>query len=399
MDYIHRMTRRAFVKVSAVGTAIMFSGIGVAACRQLGGGESRPVKIGFITTLTGLEAILGEVQLNCAQLALEEVNAAGGLLGKPAEIIVEDNATDPKLSIEKANKLMKQDQVDVIMGLITSAERNATVSVTSPAKQLLIYPTYYEGGHCDRYLVCTGQVPNQSVDPFVPWLIKNVGKTFYIAGSDYVWPRKTAEAVRAAVEANGGRVLGEEFFPFGTTDFASALNRIKSANPDIAWTMFAGNDAVAFGKQYRAFDMKPTVATNGLDEIFAQAVGPEADGIISNQSYFMTLDTPENREFLRKYQEKHGADARVDSIGEATYCAMHLYALAVNEAGSAEPEKVLEALPKVSFQAPEGKVNIDAATQHMVTNSIIGRARADGMFEIIEHFGQVPPKPGCTVKG
>ena len=143
--------------------------------------------------------------MQCAELAVEEINAAGGVLGRQLTLLIEDDATDPRVTVEKANKLMKQDQVDAIVGMITSAERNAAVSVTAREQELVIYPTYYEGGHCEKYLVCTGQIPNQSIDPFVPWIFENVGSTFYVAGSDYVWPRDTAKALRSAVEAAGGR--------------------------------------------------------------------------------------------------------------------------------------------------------------------------------------------------
>ena len=159
-----------------------------AGGRWVGGVEAQDdaIKIGFLTALTGLETILGETQLKCTQLAIDEINAAGGVLGRQLTLLVEDDATDPRVTVEKANKLMKQDQVDVIVGMITSAERNAAVSVTAKAQELVIYPTYYEGGHCEKYLVCTGQIPNQSIDPFVPWIFENVGSTFYVAGSDYV---------------------------------------------------------------------------------------------------------------------------------------------------------------------------------------------------------------------
>jgi ABC-type branched-subunit amino acid transport system substrate-binding protein len=357
------------------------------------------IKIGFLTALTGLETILGETQLECAQMAVDEINAAGGVLGRQLTLLVEDDATDPRVTVEKANKLMKQDQVDVIVGMITSAERNAAVSVTARAQELVIYPTYYEGGHCEKYLVCTGQIPNQSIDPFVPWIFENVGSTFYVAGSDYVWPRDTAKALRTTVEAAGGQILGEEYFPFGTTDFSSVFNRVRDAQPEVFWTMMAGSDAVAFVKQYASTGLDIQVCTNGLDELFGAAV-PEIAGTISNQSYFMTLDTPANNAFVDAFQTKFGADKRINAISEATYDAVYLYARAIEEAGSTEVEPVLAALGTVEFDAPQGKVNIDPENQHMLTNSIIGRADERGMFAIIENFGQVPPKlEGCNLTG
>ncbi|MCD6057866.1 MAG: hypothetical protein K0Q89_1396 [Thermomicrobiales bacterium] len=345
-----RFDRRTLLKAGSAGAAMATVGgrwVGVAEA------QDDAIKIGFLTALTGLETILGETQLECAQMAVDEINAAGGVLGRQLTLLVEDDATDPRVTVEKANKLMKQDQVDVIVGMITSAERNAAVSVTARAQELVIYPTYYEGGHCEKYLVCTGQIPNQSIDPFVPWIFENVGSTFYVAGSDYVWPRDTAKALRTTVEAAGGQILGEEYFPFGTTDFSSVFNRVRDAQPEVFWTMMAGSDAVAFVKQYASTGLDIQVCTNGLDELFGAAV-PEIAGTISNQSYFMTLDTPANNAFVDAFQTKFGADKRINAISEATYDAVYLYARAIEEAGSTEVEPVLAALGTVEFDAPQG---------------------------------------------
>jgi len=357
------------------------------------------VKIGFHSALTGLETILGETQLNCFKLAVDEINSAGGAGGRQIEYIVEDNQTTTRGAIDKTRKFIDKDKVDVIIGMITSLERAAALSVSVPAKKLVIYPTYYEGGECQRYLACTGQIPNQSVDSFVPWIEKNVGKTVYILGSDYAWPQKTAEAISAAFAKIGGKTLGTEFFPFGTQDFGPALDRIRAAKADMVWELFAGADAVSFVKQYGSYKPNSQLLTNGLDELFTMAVGgPDVEGIIVNQSYFTTLDTPANDAFLKNYRAKHGEKAVVNSIAEATYDAVWLYAKAVEAAQSVETEKVIDALGKVEFAAPQGTVRIEPATQHMVTNSIIGRCRQDGLFDIVENFGPVQPQvDGCKL--
>src|SRR6185369_7688387 len=140
--------------------------------------------------------------------------------------------TSTKGAIDKARKLIFEDKVDAIVGMIASLERAAAKTVSIPAKKLMIYTTYYEGGECDKYLVCTGQLPNQQIDPIVPWLTKNMGKKVYVMGSDYMWPHASTDAVKAAFEANGGQLAGAEFFPFGTQDFGPAFEKVKTANPD-----------------------------------------------------------------------------------------------------------------------------------------------------------------------
>ncbi|MCC2628963.1 MAG: hypothetical protein K0S14_2613, partial [Thermomicrobiales bacterium] len=163
--------------------------------------------------------------------------------------------------------------------------------------------------------------------------------------------------------------------------------------------MMAGADAVAFYKQYKGFGFDIQVCTNALDELFA-ASAPEVTGAISNQSYFMTLDTPTNQQFIAAYQAKFGANARVDAIGEATYDAVHLYARAVEQAGTTDVDPVVEAMGQVEFDAPQGNVRISPENHHMIANSIIGRANEQGLFDIIENFGQIPPKlEGCNLTG
>lgn len=356
------------------------------------------VKLGFMTALTGLETILGETQLNCFKLAVEDINAKGGAGGRQIEFIVEDNESSTKGSIDKARKLVFQDNVDAIIGMIASLEHVAARSVTTPAKKLLMYTTYYEGEVCERYFAATSQVPNQQINPTSKWLTQNIGKSVYIVGSDYIWPRRSAEAIKAAFEANGGKVLGTEFFPFGTQDFGPAFDRIKAAKPDIVWMMVAGADGVTVLKQYRSFGIEAQLVGNSWDEIYSFAHPELAAGAIGNQAYFMGLDNPQNKDFIARYQAKFGAGKPINAIGEAAYDATWLYALAVEKAGSTDVEKVIPALSQVSFEAPQGHVNMSAQNNHMLSNSLLARAKDDGMWEIIENFGQIEPDiPGCKL--
>jgi urea transport system substrate-binding protein len=389
-----RIGRRTSIKTLG-GTALAAGALGFPRILK----AQDKVKIGFMTALTGLETILGETQLNCFKLAIDDINAAGGAGGRELEYIVEDDQTSPQGAIDKARKLIFQDEVHVIIGMIASLERVAAKSVTIPAKKLMIYTTYYEGGECDKYLVCTGQLPNQQIDPIVPWLTGNMGKTVYVMGSDYVWPRKSTEAVKAAFEAASGQLVGAEFFPFGTQDFGPSFEKVKAANPDIMWMMFAGADAITGVKQYRSFEMKPHLVYHGWDEAFLPAVAPEEQaGIIASQSYFQVLDTETNRDFTKRYAEKFGADKPINAIGESTYAATWLYAKAVAKAGSTEDDKVIAALPTVEHEAPEGHVNIAAGNNHMLCNSFLARVTDKATLEIVENYGQIQPVvPGCSL--
>jgi len=285
------LNRRDVLRITAAGA--MAAGA-LPALSQ----TNRPVKIGFLSGMTGLESILGETQLNCFKLAVDEVNAAGGIAGRKIEFVVEDDQTTTRGAIDKSRKLITSDKVDVIIGLLASLTHVAARSVTGPAKMPLIYTTYYEGGVCEPHFFSTGQIPNQQIVPTARWLTSNVGKSVYVIGSDYIWPKKSTEAVDAAFKQLGGKLLGAEFVPFGTQDFAPILNRANAAKPDIVWLMVAGSDAITALKQFKSFGMKQQLVHQGLDDVISSAHPELTAGAISNQSYFMSIDNPRNLAFV-----------------------------------------------------------------------------------------------------
>lgn len=389
------ITRRTTLKALGSGAlAASTLSLGMPAILRA---QDAPIKLGFLSGLTGLETILGETQLNCFKLAVSEINNGGGIAGRQVEFIVEDDQTTTRGAIDKARKLVSGDQVDAIFGLIASLTHVAARSVTTPAKKLLFYTTYYEGSVCDRYFFSTGQIPNQQIAPSVEWLTANEGKTTYIIGSDYVWPRESAKAIHVAMEAAGGKVLGEDFLPFGTQDFGPVFDRVRAANPDFVWVMVAGNDLITCLKQYQSFGFKQQLFSNGLDELFSFFHPELTAGTLSNQAYFMGLENEKNAAFKKAYGDMFGADEPINAIGEAAYNAVHLYKLAVEMAGSTETEAVIGALGQVEFDAPQGTVNF-AANNVMRSNSILARGNDKGHWDTIVNFGQIDPDiPGCSL--
>lgn len=386
-------TRRKALQTIAAGTAVAGTGLGLFNPAM----AAENIKIGFLTGLTGLETILGETQLNCFKLAIDQINATGAAGGRKIEFVVEDDQTSTRGAIDKTRKLISEDHVDVIVGLIASLTHVATRSVTQPAKKMVMYTTYYEGGVCEKYFFSTGQIPNQQITPTTQWLTKNVGKSVYVVGSDYIWPKKSTEALKEAFEKFGGKVLGAEFFPFGTQEFGSVLNRIKEAKPDIVWMMVAGSDQISMLKQYKSFGIKAQLVSNGLDELFSYSHPDLVEGALANQAYFMTLDNAKNKAFVKDYQAKFGANKPINAIGEAAYDAAWLYALAVAKAGSTDVEKVISAIRTIQFDAPQGRVGF-AANNVMRSNSFLARGQADGNWKILESFGQVEPEvPNCKL--
>jgi len=391
----NHITRRNTLKMLGAGLAA--ASAGTIAMPSIVSAKSDSIKLGFLSDLTGLETILGETQLNCFKLAVSEINNAGGIAGRKAEFLVEDDQTTTKGAIDKARKLVHADHVDVVIGLITSLTETAARSVTTPARKLLMYTTYYEGGVCDKYFFSTGQVPNQQIVPSVDWLTQNTGKSTFIIGSDYVWPRKSADAVKAAMEAKGGKVLGSEFVPFGTQDFGPIFDKVKAANPDFVWVMVAGTDLISCLKQYKSFGFKQQLFSNGLDDVFSKFHPEITAGTLSNQAYFMGLENDRNAAFKKAYAGMFGADKPINAIGEAAYDAVYLYKLAVEKAGSTRTDAVIKALGEVEFEAPQGKINF-AANNVLRSNSVLARCDDKGGWTTVQNFGQIDPDvPGCKL--
>ena len=386
------VSRRTVVKSAAAGAVIATSSLGFPSILR----ANDQIKVGFIGPISGFYALQGNDMLNCTQLALDEVNAAGGAAGRELALYVEDNKLEPKASIDAARKLIHRDEVDVIIGVLASSSRVAAVSVTEPAKQLFIYPTFYEGGECRKYLICTGTVPNQSVDPTVPWLAENVGKSIYVIGNDFEYPRGMAALIKVAIEREGGTYAGEEYYPFGTSEYGPIFQRIKAANPDIVWVMDANQPVMV--QQYRSFGMEPQLISTILHENWTTQTEGAAEGVLANASYFTSVDSPENKKFLSDYRARHGESAFPTTFGERQYDSVWLYAKAVNMAGSADKHEVIKAISQVDFHGPQGRINVLASNQHARTNSIIGRVNKEGLIDIVKEFGQVDPDvPGCSL--
>jgi urea transport system substrate-binding protein len=403
--------RREFIRrATLLGLSLPAASALLAACsKEKTGGETpagEPVKIGALVPLTGVVGILGPPMQNNARLAVEDLKAAGGILGRPIQITVEDTASDPDTAVEKARKLIQQDQVDVIVGVLTSAERWAVaLSVTAPAKQIYINPTYYEGGICDRYFFNVGALPNQQIDPFIPWLMQNKGvSTFYLGGSDYAWPRGSFDAAKAAIAAAGGKVVGEEYSPLGTSDFSATLRRVQSEKPDVMYPLYAGSDGITFMKQFVDFGLHKDIqaASTAFSELVIDAFpAEESTGWVASFEYFMTIDTSENQDFVQRYQQRFGSDAIMDSIGQGMYTSVNLYANGAEKAGSLDKEAVVDAMVQAEFDDPKGTIHMDEPTHAAYLSDYIAEIAAPSggpgwqRFDIVQTFADIQPKQPC----
>lgn len=400
------MQRRNFLRLAGgLGAAGALAPL-ISSCSVPGssGGDSDEISIGFLTAQTGLETILGKTQYQCYALGAMEINAAGGIAKKKIRTIREDDAADSKQTIDKANKLALQDQVTAVVGLISSLEREAALTVLPKHQTPLFYTTYYEGAYldahaCGEYYVGLGQVPNQQIDPLVPWLTENLGKSYYIIGSDYIWPRGTSVRLKELVDQDGGSIVGEQYAPFGTTDFSTVFRELESTKPDICWVTLAGADFLTFLNQYHQFNAKPKLVSLGMDDVFSKENPDAAAGVIASQAYFMSIKNAANDKFLGEYAKEYGTDAPVNAIGVAAYNSIWLIKKAIEQVdGSLDPDTWVPALKDVSFDSPMGPVTVDPANQHGTYSNYIGEVAADGSVKILQETPTVAPEvQGCSL--
>lgn len=359
------------------------------------------IKVGILHSLSGTMAI-SEVSVKDAEmLAIEEINAAGGVLGKQIEPVVEDGASDWPTFAEKAGKLLQQDKVAAVFGGWTSASRKAMLPVFEQNNGLLFYPVQYEGLESSPNIFYTGATTNQQIVPSVTWLLENRGKKFYLLGSDYVFPKTANQIIKAQLEAEGGEVVGEEYTPLGHTDYSTIISKIKVAQPDIVYNTLNGDSNVAFFKQWKDSGMtadKMTTLSVSVAEEEIRGIGADVlKGHLASWNYYQTTDTPENAAFVQKYKEKYGQDRVTADPIEAGYVAVYLWKAAVEKAGSTDVEKVREAAKGLEFDAPEGKVTVDGENQHIYKTVRIGEVQADGQFKELWNSGD-PVKPDPYLK-
>jgi len=393
---IARPLQRTLLKASIVAmVAALVGPLGAL------GQDAEPIKIGGLFHLTGVGQIWGPLQQQPAILAVEEINEAGGVLGRPLELVSEDDQTDPDVSVQRGTKLVQDDGVEALFGLVYSSTRSAVAAnVAERYRVPYFYPTYSEGGVCGRYFVNLGALPNQQLDFFIPYLMERYGPNFYFVGQDYVWPRESIAYSKQLIEAAGGSVVGEEFVPFGTTDWGPIMGRIREASPDVYFPFIGGDDLVSNLRQFIDFGLNNDIALAStlLDESFIPTLPEDArGGIPTAASYFMAIDTPENNAFLERFRARWGDDAIVTNIGEGTYDSIKLWAAAVEAAGSLDKEAVIDALPSVSFAAPQGEISIQEGSNHARLHQLIAETQQDGTFKVLEDFGLVEPLSGCEI--
>nr|WP_246649848.1 urea ABC transporter substrate-binding protein [Nonomuraea coxensis] len=363
--------------------------------------EPQEIKVGLLHSLSGTMAI-SEVTVRDAELlAVDEINRAGGVLGKKLVPVVEDGASDWPTFAEKATKLIRQDKVATVFGGWTSASRKAMLPVFERYKALLWYPVQYEGLESSPYIFYTGATTNQQIIPGLDYLKEQGKKKIFLVGSDYVFPRTANKIIKAYAAANGMEILGEEYTPLGHTEYSTLVNKVVQARPDVVFNTLNGDSNVAFFKQLKSAgvtaETMPVLSVSVAEE---EVTGIGVDNIAGHPvawNYYQTTETPANEAFVKAYKAKYGAAKVTSDPMEAGYNAVYLWAEAVRKAGTTEVEAVRKAAPSISLDRPEGKVTIDGDNQHTYKTARIGIIQPDGLIKQVWDSGE-PIKPDPYLK-
>lgn len=343
------------------------------------------IKVGILHSLSGTMAISETSVRDAELLAIKEINAAGGVLGKQIEYVVEDGASDNATFTEKAQKLLLDDKVATVFGCWTSASRKAVLPVFEANNGLLWYPVQYEGQESSPNIFYTGAAPNQQIVPAIDYLAENYGKKVFLVGSDYVFPRTANAIIKKQAEAIGLEVVGEEYTPMGHTEYSTIINKIKQAQPDFVFNTLNGDSNVAFFKQFKdagiTADDIMTCSVSVAEEEISGIGASYLEGHLVSWNYYQTTDTPENEKFVAAYKAEYGENRVTDDPIEAGYNAVYLWAAAVEKAGSTDVAAVKEVAKGITFQAPEGLITIDGDNQHIYKPVRIGMINAEGLID------------------
>ena len=391
------MDRRSFIQASSAAlagsTLPLFPLVAQAADE---------IVIGSIHDLSGGLDIYGKPMADCMTLAIEEQNAAGGLLGRKLKLATYDPQSNMQLYTQFAQQAALKDKVAVVMGGITSASREVIRPVLDRAKTLYFYNTQYEGGVCDRGIFCTGVTPAQTVGKLVPYAMKKWGKKIYVVAADYNYGQITSQWVKRFAQENGGSTVAIEFFPLDVTSFGPTISKIETAKPDMLFSALVGGAHISFYRQWAAagLNKKIPLASStfavGNEQIALSA--EEANGYLLAYNYFESIPTAGNKAFLDRFHKRFGADySNVTELACGTYQGFKLWVEGVKKAGSTDIAKVTAALESgISIDGPSGKISIDPATHHCVLN--VSLAEVQGKkFKILETFDQAPPSDTSAV--
>jgi urea transport system substrate-binding protein len=368
------------------------------------------VTVGQLHSVTGTMAISETGSVEAERLAIKQINDMGGILGRKIKVIQEDGASDWPTFAEKAKKLLIKDKVGTVFGCWASASRKAVLPIFEKENGMLYYPTFYEGLEASKNVIYTGQEATQQILWGLDWANKEKGaKTFFLIGSDYIWPRTSNKIARIHIEKKlaGCKVVGEEYYPLGHTNFNSLINKVKLAKPDVIYSVVVGGSNVAWYKQLKAAGItgasleknKQLLLTISTTEDEVRGIGGEnVEGFFACMKYFQSLPNENNIKFVaafnEMYKDKYSGKASIGDVTQAAYLGPWLWKATVEKAGSFDIDKIAAASEGIEFTgAPEGYVKIHK-NHHLWSKARLGKMRLDGQFDVIAESPElIEPNP------
>jgi ABC-type branched-subunit amino acid transport system substrate-binding protein len=397
-----RINRRRFLQSAAWAGGAIATGIGSWVIRPKWASAAGPIKVGIATDLTGAIGYLGNSNANVAKMVVKDINNAGGILGQPIELFIEDTASNESVAVANVRKLIQRDKVDVVLGGITSSMRNAIKNIiVARGKTLYIYPQLYEGRECTPYIFCTGPTPAQQCDEFIPWLMKNGGKRFVLPSANYVWPHILNEYARKVIEKNGGEVIFEEYYPLDQVEYSATVNRIMTNNVDVVFNTVISPGVGPFFKQLHEAGFAKRggrLSCVYYDENALNINAPyEIEGLASCLDYFraVTKDDPVSARIQAEYDKEFPGKFLFSAGGGSTgmYRGLKLWEAAVKEADKLDRDAVAGALDHAKIaEGPGGPAEMVPGKRHCKMKMYTAVAK-EGNYQIVGRSdGLVDPK-------
>jgi len=356
-----------------------------------------PIKIGVAVGLSGANSVVAPGVVQSSELAVSQINASGGILGRQVELEIVDDASGAVGAQQAFNTLILRQNVDAIIAMETSAARNAALPVVPRGKVPYIYTSFYEGKSCNKWMYVNGWVPEQQVTLVVDYLSENEGaKTFFLVGNDYSFGRGMLGFTKDYIEEVGGKVVGEEYLPIDSSNWTSIISKIRSVKPDALISATAGGAPnVSLIKQLKSSGLSVHYGNLAVDEGTARTLGDDATDMYMSASYLTSIDSPENQAFKQALKEKFGDDMKTpNELSVPQYEAFFLYKAAVEKVGSTDSAKVIEALDDVSYTGPRGAIQMNKS-RHTPITMRLAQVQADGSIDILETFANVQPNDQC----
>jgi urea transport system substrate-binding protein len=388
------ISRRDMLRLSLVGAGAALSGqLRSVWAADAAGGE---IHVASMFDLTGNLNIYGVQAMNVSKYAIDSINKSGGVLGKRLVLHAYDTQSKIELYSRYAQEIGADSRIAAVVGCFTGASREAARPVLSRYGKILFFPTIDEGGECDKLTFMQGSDCLQQEAPLIEWAAKNVGKTFYVVAADYVYGHVATAWTQSLVSKQGGTIKGIEYVPLDVSDFGSTIRKIQTAGPAVVMSNLVGNNHIAFYRQFAAAGLNKSIKiispTFGLGNEQTVLTPEEASGIVVAYSYFESLDTPANKQFIDGFRKMYPNAGPVPDPPAQVWNGWQQWKVAVEKAGTTDTPKVVAALESgIPYVGPSGKVSTDGPSHRNVQDIHLATVSNQHGYEIIQSFSQVKP--------